>query len=95
MIARVNSVHTAPDKIDELVEFSRERLPDAREAPGFKGFYLLADRRSGKIVSISLWENEDVLQQFQDAGARLREAASTEVGIAPTPVEMYAVVLRA
>jgi heme-degrading monooxygenase HmoA len=94
MIARVNSAQTAPDKIDALVEFSRERFPDAREAPGFKGFYLLADRQSGKIVSISLWDGEDALQQFQAKGAELREAASSEAGIAPTPVEMYEVVLQ-
>lgn len=29
-------------------------LPVAQEAPGFKGFYLLADRQSGTIVSMAL-----------------------------------------
>lgn len=94
MIARVNSTQAAPDTIDDLIEFSREHIPDARRAPGFQGFYLLADRQSGKVVSISLWEDDDVLQQFQAQGARLREAASSEVGIAPTPVELYEVVLQ-
>jgi heme-degrading monooxygenase HmoA len=94
MIARVNSAQAEPETIDALITFSREQLPDAREAPGFKGFYLLADRRSGKIVSISLWDGEDHLQQFQDRGAQLREAASSQAGIAPTPVEMYEVVLQ-
>jgi heme-degrading monooxygenase HmoA len=95
MLARVNSVQTAADKLAGLVKFSQERFPDAREAPGFKGFYLLADRQSGKIVSISLWDSEDDLRQFEARGAQLRKEASSEVGIAPTPVEIYEVVLQA
>jgi heme-degrading monooxygenase HmoA len=95
MLARVNSGHTAADKLAGLVKFSQERFPDAREAPGFKGFYLLADRQSGKIVSISLWDSEDDLRQFEARGAQMRKEASSEVGIAPTPVEIYEVVLQA
>ena len=95
MFARVISVQTAPDKIAGFVKWSEERLPAAREAPGFRGFYLLADRQSGKIVSISLWDSADDLRQFEDRGAQVRSEASSEVGIAPTPVEIYEVVLQA
>jgi heme-degrading monooxygenase HmoA len=95
MLARINSAQTATDKLDGLIKFSEERFPDAREAPGFKGFYLLADRQNGKIVSISLWDTEDDLRQFEARGAQMRQEASSEVGIAPTPVELYEVVLQA
>jgi heme-degrading monooxygenase HmoA len=95
MIARINSAQTAPDELDRLVRFAGDRFPDAREAPGFQGFYLLADRQSGKVVSISLWESHEDLQLFQDKGAELRQAASAEAGIAPTPVEVYEVLLQA
>lgn len=95
MLARVNSVQTAPEKIDGLVTFSRERFPDARDAPGFRGFYLLADRQSGKVVSISLWDSDDDLRGFEARGAQMRAEASSDVGIAPTPVELYEVVLQA
>jgi heme-degrading monooxygenase HmoA len=95
MLARVNSVQTDTDKLDALVKWAGERLPDAREASGFKGFYLLADRQSGKIVSISLWDSDDALRQFEAQGAQAREDASSEVGIAPTPVALYEVLLQA
>jgi heme-degrading monooxygenase HmoA len=95
MFARVNSMQTATDKLAGLIKFSEERFPDAREAPGFKGFYLLADRQSGKIVSISLWDSEDDLRQFEGRGAQIRKEASSELGIAPTPVDIYEVVLQA
>jgi heme-degrading monooxygenase HmoA len=95
MIARVNSAQLESDKLAGLIEFSEERFPDAREAPGFKGFYLLADRQSGKVVSISLWDSDDDLRQFEDRGAQVRQEASSELGIAPTPVDLYEVVLQA
>jgi heme-degrading monooxygenase HmoA len=95
MFARVNSVQTATDQLAGLVKFCEERFPDAREAPGFKGFYLLADRQSGKLVSISLWDSEDDLRHFEARGAQMRKEASSEVGIAPTPIDIYEVVLQA
>jgi heme-degrading monooxygenase HmoA len=95
MLARVNSAHTTADKLAGLIKFSEERVPGTREAPGFRGFYLLADRQSGKLVSISLWDSHDDLRQFESQGAQIRAEASAEVGIAPTPVDLYEVVLQA
>jgi heme-degrading monooxygenase HmoA len=95
MLARVNSAQTAPDKLAGLLEFVEERFPDARETPGFKGFYLLADRQSGKVVSISLWDSDDALRQFEAQGAQMRQEASSDLGIAPTPVDTYEVVRQA
>lgn len=94
MIARVNSAQATTDKIAELVTFSEAQLPAAREAPGFKGLYLLADRASGKLVSISLWDSADDLRQFETQGAQIRDDATAELGIAPTPVDTYEVVLQ-
>lgn len=94
MLARVNSVQTAPDQIDGLVKWSGEQLPAAEEAPGFKGLYLLADRQSGKILSISLWDSDDDLRQFEARGTQARNAATSELGIAPTPTDLYEVVLQ-
>ena len=95
MFARVNSAQLEAGQLAGLVRFSGEQLPAAREAPGFKGFYLLADQRSGKVVSISLWESDDDLRHFEARGAQLREQAASELDIAPTPVDLYEVVLQA
>ena len=96
MFAQVNSVQTATDKLAGLLKFCEERLPAFRDTPGFKGLYLLADRQSGKILTMSLWDSEDDLRQNNDArGAQARKEASSELGIAPTPVDIYEVVLQA
>ena len=95
MFARVISVQTATDKLAGFVKWAEEQAPAAREAPGFKGFYLLADRQSGKVVSISLWDSDDDLRRFEARGAQARKEASSDLGIAPTPVDVYEVVLQA
>ena len=49
MFAQVNSVQTSTDKLAGLVKWAEEQLPAFREtAPGFKGFYLLADRPAAR-----------------------------------------------
>ena len=95
MFARVNSVQAATGELAGLIKFAGDQLPDAHEAPGFKGFYLLADRQSGKLVTISLWDSDDDLRQFEARGAQMRKDATSELGIVPTPVDIYEVVLQA
>ena len=95
MFARVNSVQTATEKLAGLVKFCEEGLPAFREAPGFKGFYLLADRQSGRVVTISLWDSDDDLRQLEGRAAQARKAASSAVGIDSPPEETYEVVLQA
>jgi heme-degrading monooxygenase HmoA len=96
MLARINSVETATDKLPGLVEFCQDQLPAFRDAPGMRGFYLLADRQSGKIVTISLWDSADDLRKNDEArGIQVRKEATSELGIAATPVEIYEVLMQA
>jgi heme-degrading monooxygenase HmoA len=97
MFAQVNSVQTATDKLAGLVKWAEEQLPAFREsAPGFKGLYVLADRHSGKVMTISLWNSEDDLRHNNEArGAQARKEANSELGIASPPVDIYEVVLQA
>jgi heme-degrading monooxygenase HmoA len=96
MFAQVSSVQTTTEKLAGLVTWAEEQLPAFHETPGFRGLYLLADRQSGKVVTISLWDSEDDLRQNNEArGAQVRKEASSELGIAPTPVDIYEVVLQA
>jgi heme-degrading monooxygenase HmoA len=44
---------------DGAIQLAGEQLPDGREQPGFRGFYLLADRAAGKLMTISLWASHD------------------------------------
>lgn len=95
MFAQIASVEASSDKLAGLVTYCEEQLPAFREAPGFKGFYLLTDRESGKILTISLWDSDDDLRRNSEGrGAQARQEASTELGVAPPPVDIYEVVLQ-
>jgi heme-degrading monooxygenase HmoA len=93
MFARVNSVHTTADKLAALTSFCEDQLPAFRDAPGFRGFYLLADRQGGKVMTISLWDVDDP-RQLEARAAQAREEASSGVGIDSPPEEVYEVVLQ-
>ena len=92
--ARVNAVQLATDKLGGLVKFAEEGLPAVREAPGFKGFYLLADRHSGKVVTISLWDSADELRQHEARAAQIRAEAESATGVASPAVDVYEVLLQ-
>jgi heme-degrading monooxygenase HmoA len=92
-VRSVNSGQTTTEKLADLVTWAEEQ-PAFCETPGFRGLSLLADRQSGKVVTISSWDSEDDLRQNNEArGAQVREASS-ELGIAPTLVDIYEVVLQ-
>jgi len=59
VFARVVTAVLDPDKLDAAMRVSRTQLPGARQQPGFSGFYLLADRESGRLMTISLWETQE------------------------------------
>lgn len=60
MFARLTIVQVKPDKIDETTKLYDESVvPAAKSQKGYKGAYLLVDRKTGKGVSISLWDSEE------------------------------------
>ena len=60
MFARVTMFQMKSDKIDETIKIYKEIVTPARKAQrGACGAYPLTDRKTGKGVAISLWENED------------------------------------
>jgi heme-degrading monooxygenase HmoA len=65
MFARVISAQVAAGRLDGAIAAARQQLPAARQQPGFKGFYLLADRKTGKLMTISLWETQEHLQAVE------------------------------
>ena len=59
MHARVNHREIPTDKVDEVIRIYRDvTVPNRSAQKGFKGGYLLANRSTGKLISIALWETE-------------------------------------
>jgi heme-degrading monooxygenase HmoA len=76
MVARTGTLQLSPDRIDDAVATVRDRIPTYREQSGYKGFTILADRSSGKIIGISYWETQDDLEASDELGRQAREAAA-------------------
>jgi heme-degrading monooxygenase HmoA len=95
VFARVISAQTAPDGVDSAVRIAQEQLPGVREQPGFSGFYLLADRTSGKLVTISLWQSHEDLRAVEAPAAQLRGRAAGELGVTTSGVNVYEVAVAA
>ena len=95
MFARVISAQTMPEGVDDAIRIVQEQLPDARQQPGFRGFYLLADRHIGKVVTISLWDSYDDMRVVETRASQLRHAAAAEIGAGSPAVDIYEVAVQA
>jgi heme-degrading monooxygenase HmoA len=87
MYARVTTAIAKPDKFDEVLKIIRDSiLPAAKKQKGFKGFYDLADRNTGKGILIVLWDSEADMKAGESSGyyrEQVAKVASLLVG-APT-----------
>ncbi len=84
MFAHVVTAQAEGENFDNLTLMVREGLPGIPHQPGFRGFYLLRDPESDKLMTISLWETLEDLRASvaraagQDAIAALVTGLSTD-----------------
>jgi heme-degrading monooxygenase HmoA len=95
VFARVIAAQAAPENLDRTVGVAREQLQAARQQPGFGGFYLLIERQTGKLMTISLWATREDAQAVEARAAGLRSQLTPAIGVAGTPaVEVYEVAVQ-
>ena len=89
MFARVIAAQTTPDGFDGFISFAQEQLPATQAQQGFKGCYLLTDRDTGNLVTISLWDTWEDVRAVEAHAARLNSEAAKSVEVAPAPAKIY------
>jgi len=57
-----------------------------RQVDGYEGLYVFIDRKSGKLIAITLWESEEAMQRSEEAVKPLRKEMSG--GIAANVVDV-------
>jgi heme-degrading monooxygenase HmoA len=95
MHARVSTIQLDPARIDETVsEFEEQDLPKFSQLGGFRGFTLLIDRASGKVIGTSYWDSRELMAASEEEGesARQRVAETGKAQSAPA-VERFEVAL--
>ena len=95
MHARINTLQMDPQRIDDaLRQVEQNDIPAFREIDGFRGFTVLVDRSSGKVVATSYWDSEEQMRASEDAVKEARErAAETGGASSEAQVERYEVAL--
>jgi len=95
MFARVITAQVAADGFDGAIGVAQQQLPAARQQPGFKGFYLLADAETGKLMTISLWETREDLAAVEVQAAQIRSQAAPAMRMTTPHLETYEVAMHA
>jgi hypothetical protein len=98
-VARVRTIQYQKGHDDEIVAlYENEIVPAAADQPGLLQYLLLHDPDSGKVLSITLWESDDVVppgdppHYVEGLAARLGELRDPSAGIPPQ--EMFQVGLN-
>jgi len=98
MFARVITAQAGAEGFDGAIGLAEQQLPAARQMPGFKGYYLLTDAETGKLVIISLWETREQMDAVTaGAGASgIREQHNpATAGLTAQHLETYEVTMHA
>ena len=88
MFARLVLVQVNPEKVDETINIYGESVvPAAKSQKGYKGIYMLVDRKTGKGVSISLWDSEEDAIANEQSGYYQEQIGKVKDAFTAPPVQ--------
>jgi hypothetical protein len=96
MFARVTTNQVKPENLEAGIKSFRENVGTiGKNMVGFKGSYLLVDRKTGKMLGIALWDKKEDLEASAVIAAQIRSKIfhATETTTLPT-VEIYEVAVQ-
>ncbi len=94
MHARMFAFEGSTEEIDAAVKLARDEiLAIERQMPGFRGLILLSDKEAGKLVSVSLWETEEQMQQSEASARMLTRVGAQSIGGKRVAAEPFDVAL--
>lgn len=95
MFARVITAQTGEGGFDDLIRSANQELPDARQRPGFAGYFLLTDDTTGNVLVISLWQTrEDMEAVARGTAAGIHDDAVPGTGLRSLRLETYEVAVH-
>jgi heme-degrading monooxygenase HmoA len=93
MFARLVTIGGRREQLDEFACIGTEKvLPQLERLDGFEGSLILANRRSGEIVAVTLWESEETIRATEGASYWLRAFGAEATGGEVTGLDRYEVV---
>ena len=93
MFGRMTTIEGSPETVEPAVAMLRDEVaPGVRQMDGFKGMIALADRSTGKMMAVTLWETEDAMKASEEGANRLRASTSDATSARIASVERLEVV---
>ena len=69
MFARLVLVQVSIENVNKAIKIYEESvIPAAKSQKGFRGAYLLTDRKTGKGIGMTLWESEQDATANEQSG---------------------------
>jgi heme-degrading monooxygenase HmoA len=94
VFARITTYEGRSERLDEFRHAMVEHvMPALKRLPGFQGILFLADRQSGKLLAVALWETEDSMTASEDSAYWFRAYGAETANERITGVERYEVIL--
>jgi len=91
MWARVARYEVEPERLDDAVDGFENAASSLAELRGTRGGFLLVDREDGAALTVTLWENYDLMCASEVAAAGLRRQAMEQAQGTVAAVHLYEV----
>lgn len=87
---RVTPFHISPDRIDEAIQWSKDRVARVYgQQPGFLNWMTLVDRQTGAGYSLTSWASADAMGAADALVGQSRSSSAAELGIQFEPTERF------
>ena len=87
MFARLTIIQVNIKRIDEATKLYKESvIPAAKSQKGYRGIYLLTDRKTGKGISIAFWDSEKDAIANEQSGYYKEQVGKFKDLLTATPV---------
>jgi hypothetical protein len=95
MYARLTTIQGSPEKLEDAIRvIENDVIPASKMLPGFKNGYWLADRKSGKVLGLTLFETEKDVEASEAAASQLRKTSTEKLGAEVKNVERFELIAR-
>ncbi len=96
MFARVITAQAGAEGFEKIISLAEQQIPAATRRPGFRGFYLLADDETGKLINISFWETREHMEEVaRGTAAGIHDQGVEATGLTSPRLETYEVKMHA
>jgi heme-degrading monooxygenase HmoA len=88
MFARHLTTEVYKEKIEEALKIYEESvIPEGKTQEGYRGIYLLTNKETGKIISISFWDSEAHAIKNENSGYFRQQVAKFNGMLISPPVK--------